>query len=106
MAESDTQRQHISEQFNQELENATAHLLEMGGMVEKQVAAAARVLLELDSGDAQDVAESDDAINGMEVSIDRECFRILARRQPAAGDLRLVLAISKTIVESHDGHIG
>jgi phosphate transport system protein len=99
MSESDSQRQHISGQFNQELDNATAHLLEMGGLVEKQVAAAVKALLNLDSGDAQAVADSDDAINAMELGIDRECFRILARRQPTAGDLRLVLAISKGIID-------
>ncbi len=99
MAEQDLHRQHISGQFNQELETATAHMLEMGGVVEKQVLAAMAALLELDSGDAQAVIDSDQAINAMEVDIDDECFRILARRQPAASDLRLVLAISKVIID-------
>ncbi len=97
MAEQDSHRQHISGQFNQELETATAHMLEMGGLVEKQVLAALSALLELDSGDAQSVMSLDKAINAREVEIDDECFRILARRQPAAGDLRLVLAISKVL---------
>lgn len=97
MAEQDSHRQHISGQFNQELETATAHMLEMGGLVEKQVLAALSALLELDSGEAQAVMELDKAINAREVEIDDECFRILARRQPAAGDLRLVLAISKVL---------
>ncbi len=99
MAEQDLHRQHISGQFNQELETATAHMLEMGGVVEKQVLAAVAALLELDSGDAQAVIESDRAINAMELDIDDECFRILARRQPAASDLRLVLAIGKVIID-------
>ncbi len=99
MAEQDLHRQHISGQFNQELETVTAHMLEMGGVVEKQLLAAMMALLELDSGEAQAVMESDQAINAMEVDINDECFRILARRQPAAGDLRLVLAISKVIID-------
>lgn len=99
MAEQDLHRQHISGQFNQELETATAHMLEMGGVVEKQVLAAVAALLELDSGDAQAVIESDRAINAMELDIDDECFRILARRQPPASDLRLVLAIGKVIID-------
>ncbi len=99
MAEQDSHRQHISGQFNQELETATAHMLEMGGLVEKQVLAALSTLLELDSGEAQSLMELDQAINAREVEIDNECFRILARRQPAASDLRLVLAISKVIID-------
>jgi phosphate transport system protein len=99
MADTNFQRQHISGQFNAELDAATSHLLEMGVVVEKQVLAAVDALLERDSGDAGNVIDSDKAVNAMEVAIDDECFRILARRQPAAGDLRLVLAISKTIVD-------
>lgn len=95
MAEYEGYRQHISGQFNAELDAATAHLLEMGGTVEKQVLAAVDALVERDSGFAQSVIEGDESINRMELTIDDECFRILARRQPAAGDLRLVLAIIK-----------
>ena len=97
MAEKEESRQHISGQFNAELGAASAHLLEMGGVVEKQVLSAVDALLERDSGDAQAVIDRDESINGMELTIDDECFRILARRQPAAGDLRLVLAISKAV---------
>jgi phosphate transport system protein len=97
MADQQVYRQHISGQFNAELEAARAHLLEMGGAVEKQVLTAVDALLERDSGDAQSVIERDRSINEMEIAIDDECFRILARRQPAAGDLRLVLAIGKAV---------
>ena len=99
MAEQDGHRQHISRQFNDELSTATAQLLQMGGVVEKQVLAAVEALVERNSGEADEVIASDKSINEMEVSIDDECFRILARRQPAAGDLRLVLAISKAVVD-------
>lgn len=86
---------HISQQFNLELEEVKAHLLEMGGTVEKQVMLAIEALIEGDSGSAQAVLENDQNVNHMEISIDEECARILARRQPAASDLRLVIAISK-----------
>ncbi|MEE4659973.1 MAG: phosphate signaling complex protein PhoU [Halieaceae bacterium] len=99
MAEPSGQGAHISGQFNAELDAATSHMLEMGGAVERQVLAALDALVEMDSGSAQAVTESDAAINAMEVAIDDECFRILARRQPAAGDLRLVLAITKVIID-------
>ncbi len=99
MTEQNGHRQHISSQFSEELSSATAQLLQMGGLVEKQVLTAVDALIERDSGDAEMVIESDKRINAMEVNIDDECFRILARRQPTAGDLRLVLAISKAIVD-------
>ncbi len=99
MSEIGGPRQHISGQFNAELEAATSHMLEMGGAVERQVLAAMDAWVNMDSGEAQSVMESDDGINAMEVAIDDECFRILARRQPAASDLRLVLAITKVIID-------
>ena len=99
MTEQSGYRQHISSQFSAELSTATAQLLQMGGVVEKQVLTAVDALIERDSGSAAVVIESDSMINAMEVSIDDECFRIIARRQPTAGDLRQVLAISKAIVD-------
>ena len=99
MLEKNAHRQHISGQFNAELDAAVSHMLEMGGVVEKQLAAAVAALVELDSGEAQTIIDSDKTINAMEVTIDDECFRIIARRQPAASDLRLVLAISKVIID-------
>lgn len=99
MEEQGGHRQHISRRFNDELATASSQLLQMGGGAEKQVLSAVDALLERNSGEADLVIESDQAINAMEVSIDDECFRILARRQPTAGDLRLVLAISKAVVD-------
>lgn len=93
--EKDVHTQHISQQFNKELDEVKTHLLEMGGVVEKQVSRAIEALIDGDSGLANQVREDDQGINFMEVSIDEECARILARRQPAASDLRLVIAISK-----------
>ncbi|MDR5866507.1 phosphate signaling complex protein PhoU [Halomonas koreensis] len=90
---SDIHSQHISRQFNHELEELKTHLMAMGGLVEKQVQDAVRALLDGDSGLAQRVVENDRAVNDMQIKIDDECTRVLARRQPAASDLRLVLAV-------------
>jgi len=88
---------HISQQFNAELEDIKRRMLEMGGAVEKQLADAVDSIIHVDSGVAAEVIEEDDVIDAMEVSIDEECSLILARRQPAASDLRLVLAIIKAL---------
>lgn len=88
---------HISQQFNAELEDVKNHMLEMGGVVEKQLNDAMIALTSFDSGLANSVLREEDNIDAMEVKIDEECNLILARRQPAASDLRLVLAIIKTV---------
>ncbi|APX94783.1 phosphate transport system regulatory protein PhoU [Halomonas sp. 1513] len=90
---SDTHSQHISKQFNQELEELKTHLMAMGGLVEKQVQEAVAALLDGDSRLAERVRDNDAAVNDMQIKIDDECTRVLARRQPAASDLRLVLAV-------------
>lgn len=88
---------HISRQFNEELDEVRKHTMEMGGKVEKQVSDAVVSLIQLDVDLAESVREGDKEVNDMETSIDEECARILALRQPAASDLRLVLTISKVI---------
>jgi phosphate transport system protein len=88
---------HISQQFNADLEEIKNNLLEMGGMVEKQLSDAIDAIINADSGLGALVREDDAAINLMEMQIDEECNRILARRQPAASDLRLVLSIIKAV---------
>jgi phosphate transport system protein len=88
---------HISQQFNADLEEVKNNMLEMGGMVEKQLSDAIEAIITADSGLGQVVGEDDASINAMEVKIDEECHRILVRRQPAASDLRLVLSIIKTV---------
>lgn len=99
MIESTQFSQHISRQFNAELEDLRQQVLIMGGMVEEQLADALEALIELDGKKGQSVIEADIKINAMEVNIDEECARILAKRQPAAGDLRLIVAIIKTITD-------
>lgn len=88
---------HISQQFNADLEEIKNNLLEMGGMVEKQLSDSIDAIINADSGLGALVREDDATINAMEMQIDEECNRILARRQPAASDLRLVLSIIKAV---------
>ncbi|WP_110650488.1 phosphate signaling complex protein PhoU [Salinicola peritrichatus] len=90
---SDTHSQHISQQFNQDLETLKTQLMAMGGLVEKQLQEAVTALLEGDSQLATRVRDNDTSVNDMQLKIDEECTRILARRQPAASDLRLVIAV-------------
>lgn len=93
----DNHSHHISQQFNAELEDVKKRMLEMGGAVEQQLADAMVSITSADSGLGSRVVQEDDTIDELEVSIDEECSLILARRQPAASDLRLVLAIIKTV---------
>ncbi len=97
MVDKDLHSHHISQQFNAELDDAKTRMLEMGGLVEKQVSDAITAFMNQDSELARTVDKRDEAINDYEVSIDEECTLILARRQPAASDLRMVLAISKAL---------
>ncbi|GLX79355.1 phosphate transport system regulatory protein PhoU [Thalassotalea insulae] len=90
---------HISGQFNEDLERVINHVMQMGGLVEKQLSDALTAVADSDENLANKVLTSDDAINDFEVSIDDECTRIIAKRQPAAGDLRLIMAIVKTIAD-------
>ncbi|EPC00759.1 transcriptional regulator [Litchfieldella anticariensis FP35 = DSM 16096] len=90
---SETHSQHISKQFNHELEELKTHLMAMGGLVERQIQEAVSALLDGDSRLAEHVRDNDKAVNDLQIKIDDECTRVLARRQPAASDLRLVLAV-------------
>ncbi|MGL4476034.1 MAG: phosphate signaling complex protein PhoU [Shewanella sp.] len=90
---------HISGQFNAELDDIRHRVLTMGGMVERQLELALDALATINVELAQQVIEGDRRINGMEVDIDSQCTRIIAKRQPAASDLRLIIAISKTITD-------
>jgi phosphate transport system protein len=90
---------HISQQYNLELDDIRRHLAEMGGMAQRQVSDAIQALIDADHEKAEQVVHADKKVNQMEVSIDEECLRILARRQPAASDLRLVIAVTKAITD-------
>ncbi len=86
---------HISEQFDTELDSARSLLLEMGGLVEQQLQQACLSLYNHDSELADEVKGGDKRINRMEVDIDDLCVQIIARRQPAATDLRTLISIMK-----------
>jgi len=88
---------HISRQFNEELEALRQQVMAMGGLAEEMISDATRAVVEGNSELAQKVVEADDRVNEMEKIIDERCIFVLARRQPAASDLRLVVAMIKTI---------
>jgi len=90
---------HISRQFNEELEDIRNKVLQMGGIVEEQLGRAVKALVEGNTSLAKQVVADDYRVNALEVEIDEECTRIVARRQPAASDLRLVMAVIKTITD-------
>jgi len=90
---------HISEQFNRELEDIRNKVLTMGGVVEQQITLATQAFSKGDMELAETVIEQDDRVNDLELEIDRECIEIIALRQPAAFDLRLLISVIKTITE-------
>ncbi len=91
--------QHISKQFDNDLENIRERVLTMGGLVEQQLTMALKSLIDSDIELAESVISKEPEVNSYEVSIDEDCTKILARRQPAASDLRLVTAVIKTITD-------
>jgi len=90
---------HISRQFDADLEAIRAHVLQMGGLVESQIKSAVESLVNADVALMTRVINDDHRVNAMEVKIDEACSQVIARRQPAAGDLRLVMAVIKTITD-------
>lgn len=90
---------HISKRFNKDIEDLRSAVLSMGGLVESQLQKAIVAIVSGDSELGLKVANDDYKVNDLEVSIDEECGRILAMRAPAAGDLRLIVAIIKTITD-------
>jgi phosphate transport system protein len=87
---------HLSTQFDSELTAVSTRVMEMGGLVELQIRTAVQALSQFSAEAAQEVITAEARVNGMEVEIDRELSSIIARRQPTARDLRLLIAISKT----------
>lgn len=98
-ADSEQFGQHISRRFNEELEDLRSEVLRMGGLVEQHLDIAIEAITAGDSEMGLRVAGEDYRINELEVSIDEECSRILATRGPAAVDLRLIVAVIKTITD-------
>ena len=88
---------HLSTQFDAELSGISSRVLEMGGLVESQVAQAVHALANFSAETAMQVLQEEERVNHMEIEIDRDLSTIIARRQPTARDLRLLIAVSKTI---------
>ncbi len=90
---------HISARFNDELEDVRHRILAMGGLVEQQISDVMQALLDNDLALAEKVVARDHQVNAMEVSIDEDCIQIIALRQPAAVDLRLIITVLKVITD-------
>jgi phosphate transport system protein len=90
---------HISGKFNQELENLTNSVLTMGGEVEQQLINTITAIRENNASLAERVLLNDLKINSMEVQIDDECMRIIAKRNPTASDLRLIMTVSRATTD-------
>ncbi|KZX74837.1 transcriptional regulator PhoU [Oleiphilus sp. HI0009] len=93
----ETHNQHISQQFNKNLSELRNHFLAMGGLVQRQITDSVDALLNSDTSLAESVAATEKSVDEMERMIDEECTQIIARRQPAASDLRLVISTVKMI---------
>jgi phosphate transport system protein len=91
--------EHIHHRYDRELDSLRSRVVAMGGLVESQVKDALTALHEKNAELAEYVIRTDHRVNAQEVCIDEDCTYILARRQPAAGDLRMVMAIIKTITD-------
>ncbi|GAB4113412.1 MAG: phosphate signaling complex protein PhoU [Wenzhouxiangellaceae bacterium] len=91
--------QHISREFNDELETIRSQVLRMGGLLETQLDKAIRAMLDNDQALAAEVKRGDAGINRMEMEIDAACIDVVARRQPAASDLRFIIGVFKTIAD-------
>jgi phosphate transport system protein len=87
---------HLSTQFDSELNALSSRVMELGGLVESQIRQAIYALGQFNEDAARQVEETEARVNQMEVEIDRELSSVIARRQPTARDLRLLMAISKT----------
>jgi len=97
--DSNSTSHHISQKFDQEMESLRNKVLKMGGLVEQQINGAIDALQNTNAADAEKIIANDHKVNALEVSIDEACTQILARRQPAASDLRMVIAVIKTITD-------
>jgi len=90
---------HWSKQYGQDLEEIRSQMLRMGGLVEEQFRKAVQALLEGDVALAEAVIATDEQVNQLEVSLDKNCAELIVRRQPAANDLRMVVATMKVVTD-------
>lgn len=93
------QTEHTYKQYDAELEAVRAKVLQMGGLVEQQIINALESLVSVNPKLAEEVMEADHRVNALEVQVDEDCSHIIARRQPAASDLRMIMMVVKTITD-------
>jgi phosphate transport system protein len=91
--------EHLSKQFDVDLETLRSRMLQMGGLIESQILAAIDGFYTGNLKALEQVIENDRRVNAYEVSIDTECSQIIARRQPAASDLRMIMGVSKAVTD-------
>jgi phosphate transport system protein len=91
--------EHLSRQFDAELDGIRAGLTRMGGLVEEQVRAAMAAFAEDNAELAETIIARDSAVDEMEIAIDEACTNVVARRQPTAIDLRMIMAVSKSVTD-------
>jgi phosphate transport system protein len=91
--------EHISKQYDQDLEAIRSRMMQMGGLVESQIRSAVAGYLDGDTDRIEQVIAGDSKVNDLEVAIDDDLRHVIVRRQPAASDLRLIMAVSKTVTD-------
>jgi phosphate transport system protein len=91
--------EHISKQYDQDLEAIRSRMMQMGGLVEAQIRAAVAGYVDGDTDRVEQVIASDARVNDLEVAIDDDLRHVIVRRQPAASDLRLIMAVSKAVTD-------
>ncbi|MCF6252505.1 MAG: phosphate signaling complex protein PhoU [Methylococcaceae bacterium] len=91
--------QHISHLFDEEMEDIRHKVLTMGGLVEQQMENAVKAFMSCDQDLAEKVLQQDEMVNSLEMEIDHDCIQVIAKRQPAAVDLRMLISIIKAITE-------
>ena len=92
-------QEHTSKRYDAELETVRSRVLQMGGLVETQITAAIEALSTGNIQLAEQTIENDHRVNALEVQIDEDCAHIIARRQPAAQDLRMLVTVIKMITD-------
>ena len=91
--------EHISKRYDAELESVRTGLLQMGGLIEQQIEHAMRGVIERNLPLLQEVIANDKKVNAMEIELDDACNHLIAKRQPAASDLRVIMSVVKTITD-------
>ncbi|WP_018411895.1 phosphate signaling complex protein PhoU [Methyloversatilis thermotolerans] len=91
--------EHISKRYDHELEGVRTGLLQMGGLIEQQIEHAMRGIIERDLALLDEVVANDKKVNAMELDLDDACNHLIAKRQPAASDLRVIMSVVKTITD-------